>query len=137
MHAVAQAFNSDKRFDLIVMTGHAFQVFLDDKYVAYTCAGIRSHLDEDGIFEFETRNPAIDRAHKWDGICRELKFPEGAARESFKVLSAGDGRIVFQTEYTFSNKRLISVSELRVMSLDAITRHLPESGLAILKLFGD
>lgn len=137
VHSAAQSFQCNKQFDLIVMTGHAFQVLLDDKDVASTYDRIRSLLQADGVFAFETRNPAIDWARKWDGMCRELKSPEGFVRESFKVLSSREDRIVFQTEYAFSDEQLISVSELRFMSLDAITECLDKAGLAIHQLFGD
>jgi predicted TPR repeat methyltransferase len=53
----AQSFECDKNSDLVVMVGHTFQVLLDDSDVASTYAGIRRHLDVDGLFAFETRNP--------------------------------------------------------------------------------
>jgi SAM-dependent methyltransferase len=133
----AQSFHLDKKFDLIVMTGHAFQVLLTDKDVASACAVIRNHLDEDGIFAFETRNPTVDWAAKWDGMSWELQSPEGVVRESFKVLSTQGERIIFQTEYAFTDERLISVSELRFMSLEAITAHLNKSGLCVHRLLGE
>ncbi len=47
----------DGAFDLVVMTGHAFQVFLEDDELRASFAAIRSVLTEDGRFAFETRNP--------------------------------------------------------------------------------
>jgi SAM-dependent methyltransferase len=133
----AQSFQFDKKFDLIVMTGHAFQVLIDDRDVASACSAIREHLDADGRCVFETRNPSIDWARDWDGMRRELQSPEALVRESFKVRSAQGDRIVFETEYVFADEQIVSTSELRFMSFDTIARHLHNSGLSIHTLLGD
>src|SRR5678815_2676296 len=49
----------EREFDLVVMTGHAFQVFIDDKEVDASLAAIRSALTDEGRFVFETRNPLV------------------------------------------------------------------------------
>jgi len=52
-------------FDLIVMTGHAFQEFVEDEEIRAALAAIRAALGEGGRFAFETRNP-LDRAwERW------------------------------------------------------------------------
>ena len=133
----SQEFRSEKRFDLIVMTGHAFQVLLDDGDISATFSRVREHLASDGLFAFETRNPVIDWAHEWDGMCRELKSPFGIVRETFKVRSTQEDRIVFETQYAFSDEALVSFSELRFLSSDAIARRLEGSGLRVESLLGD
>lgn len=137
MQSSAQSFQSEHTFDLIVMTGHAFQVLLDDRDVISACSNVRAHLAKDGVFAFETRNPAIDWAREWNGMQRELQSSAGLVRESFKVCSTREDRIVFETEYAFPDEHLISVSELRFMSFDTVARHLHEAGLAIHQTFGD
>ena len=133
----AESLQLEMKFDLIIMTGHAFQVLLEDQHVATACSRIRDHLAPAGLFAFETRNPRIDWAREWDGMQRELPSPEGIVRESFKVRSVKGDRIVFETEYVFPDEQLVSVSELRFMSSDAIERHLADSGLYIHSLLGD
>ena len=66
------------RFDLIVMSGHAFQVLVTDDDLRVALAAIRAALTGDGRFAFETRNP-LDRAwERWAraqsgvGVCRAL-----------------------------------------------------------------
>lgn len=54
----------DDEFDLVVMTGHAFQVFLDDDETRRALSAIRAALRDGGRFVFETRNPA---AREWEG----------------------------------------------------------------------
>lgn len=49
----------DQEFDLVVMTGHAFQVFIEDDQLRGSLAVIRSVLAEECRFAFETRNPLV------------------------------------------------------------------------------
>jgi SAM-dependent methyltransferase len=53
----------DREFDLVVMTGHAFQVFVTDEELRSALASVRSALTGDGRFAFETRNPL---ARAWE-----------------------------------------------------------------------
>jgi SAM-dependent methyltransferase len=46
---------SATRFELVVMTGHAFQVLLTDEAIAETLVCVQSLLDDRGRFAFETR----------------------------------------------------------------------------------
>jgi SAM-dependent methyltransferase len=47
----------DQEFELVVMTGHAFQVLVDDEELRTALSAIGSALTDDGRFVFETRNP--------------------------------------------------------------------------------
>jgi len=55
----------DTRFDLIIMTGHAFQVFLDDDEALSALTTLRRHLAPDGRLAFETRNPSLRPWENW------------------------------------------------------------------------
>src|SRR5206468_3108943 len=44
-------------FDLIVMTGHAFQAIINDEELQDFLVAVRSALAPGGSFAFETRNP--------------------------------------------------------------------------------
>ena len=52
-------------FDLVVMTGHAFQVFVEDDQLRESLAAIRSALTGGGRFVFETRNPLAGDWERW------------------------------------------------------------------------
>jgi SAM-dependent methyltransferase len=54
----ARDFDLDRRFALVLMTGHAFQAFLtrDDQDRVLAC--VKRHLAEDGVFAFDNRNPS-------------------------------------------------------------------------------
>jgi SAM-dependent methyltransferase len=53
----ARTFQLDERFRLIFLTGNAFQLFLTNADQAALLARARAHLDDEGLFAFETRNP--------------------------------------------------------------------------------
>jgi hypothetical protein len=45
----------EREFDLVVMTGHAFQVLVEDDQLRASLAAIGSALSEEGRLVFETR----------------------------------------------------------------------------------
>lgn len=53
-----------REFDLVVLCGHAFQVFVEDDELRESLRTIRSALNDGGRFAFETRNPL---ARAWEG----------------------------------------------------------------------
>ncbi len=58
MQSDGQSLRLARRFDLIVMTGHAFQALLSDADALAVLDTAAHHLKRDGQFVFETRNPA-------------------------------------------------------------------------------
>jgi len=52
--SLAQTYRSDKRFDLIIMTGHALQVLLTDTDISATFAVMRNPLKPSGLVAFDT-----------------------------------------------------------------------------------
>lgn len=59
VEAGAETIDLDERFDLIMLTGHAFQVFLTADQQRAVLATIARHLTPTGRFIFDTRNPAF------------------------------------------------------------------------------
>jgi SAM-dependent methyltransferase len=55
----------DRQFDLVLMTGHAFQVFIEDNELRVGLAAIRSALTPGGRLAFETRNPLVRGWETW------------------------------------------------------------------------
>ncbi len=53
-----QSLRLARRFDLITMTGHAFQALLSDADALAVLETAAHHLEPEGQFVFETRNPA-------------------------------------------------------------------------------
>lgn len=133
----AQTFQSDKRYDLIIMTGHAFQVLLEDADVLATFGVMRKHLRPKGIAVFESRNPAIDWAGRWNYEL-ELELSGGEMLlESRQFLAMENGRMTFELRYDLPNETLFSTSGLRFCTQDKIEKLLLASGLKLVELFGD
>lgn len=53
----ARTFDLGRRFRLIFVTGNAFQAFLTRADQEALLERVRAHLDDGGLFAFETRNP--------------------------------------------------------------------------------
>ena len=65
----ARTIRLGQRFDLIVMTGHAFQVALTDTDRSAFLDTIAAHLAPDGRFIFDSRNPEV---REWEGWTPDL-----------------------------------------------------------------
>ena len=130
-----------REFDLIVMTGHAFQVLVGDNQLRSSLAAVRSALTEDGRFVFETRNPL---ARAWEGWIPDnaVEVVHGGAvvRMAHQVETPVVGDIVSFT-VTFTSPRWdrprVSQSTLRFLSVESLSSFLSSAGLAIDEQFGD
>jgi len=74
-----RTFNLAERFRLVFLTGNAFQAFLTRQDQEQLLNRTRVHLDQNGLFAFETRNP------RW----ATYQGSESAKRQS--VLASGEG----------------------------------------------
>jgi SAM-dependent methyltransferase len=132
----------DREFDLVVMTGHAFQVLVEDDELRASMAAIRSVLAEDGRFAFETRNPLVRAWERWTpDNAAEVVCADGAVvRMAHQVEPPVDGNTVSFT-ITFTSpswaRPQVSRSTLRFVGADSLSRLLAEAGLAIEEQFGD
>jgi SAM-dependent methyltransferase len=130
----------DAEFDLAYMTGHAFQVLLDDDAVLELLQAVRRALAPGGHFAFETRNP---RARAW-----ETWTPDHATtvtdREGHRVrvwheVEQVDGDLVTFTESFAVDDRpepLVSRSTLRFSTAEHIDHLLDRAGLHIDERYG-
>jgi ubiquinone/menaquinone biosynthesis C-methylase UbiE len=132
----------DREFDLIVMTGHAFQVFVEDDDLRTALAAIRSALSDDGRFAFETRNPLVREWEHWtSAAAAEVTDSDGAVvRMAREVQTPVVGDIVSFT-HTFTSpswdRPQISQSTLRFLDAGSLSSFLSDSGLVIKEQFGD
>ena len=62
VEADARAFALDRTFRLIFLTGNAFQAFLTRADQEGLLGCVHTHLDDEGLFAFETRNPRWARS---------------------------------------------------------------------------
>jgi ubiquinone/menaquinone biosynthesis C-methylase UbiE len=129
----AQSYRSDQRFDLIVMTGHAFQVLLTDDDVVAVLETMRIHLKQGGKAAFETRNPRVDWAREWNGRQRVVR----EVVETLQVTDSDEEFISFETTYQVGSRTLTTSSTLRFLAREKIQHLIGRSGLMVRDLFGD
>ena len=65
IHGDARTIRLDRQFDLIIMTGHAFQAFLTEADQIAVFRTVAAHLAPAGRFAFDSRNPAAQRWLEW------------------------------------------------------------------------
>lgn len=136
VQSCAQTFESKKTFDLVIMTGHAFQVLLEDADVRNTFCSVKKLLNASGQFVFESRNPSIDWAGKWN-YEMEIQLPHEKVIESRQFLSLENSRMTFELKYQFQDETLLSLSELRFSGPDEIETQVSAAGLKVEKILGD
>lgn len=132
----AQDFSLGRCFDLIIMTGHAFQTLLSDEDIAATLACVRAHLKSGGRFVFETRNPAIDWRQRWTH--RFLLETEDGQIEITRIAGPmRDGLISFDVTYASPAETLSSKSTLYFPTSTKIDELALKVGFARQSFFGD
>ena len=130
-----------REFDLVVMTGHVFQVFIEDQQLQTALDAIRSALTEDGRFVFETRNPLVKGWEEWiPENAVTINHDEMRVTMSHQVEMPVIGDVV-SFSATFSSpswdEPLVSWSRLRFLDADALRGFLNDTGLVIEEQFGD
>lgn len=134
----AQNYDSHRRFDLILMTGHAFQILLTDTDALAVLEKMRGHLKPRGRVAFESRNPSVDWAGEWAE--RQRFFRTSAGEQLLEILEVTDHDaefISFQTTFRCPRLTLTTTSTLRFPSRERMESLIARSGLAVHNVFGD
>ncbi len=130
------------QFDLVVMTGHAFQVLLTDDEIARALTAIHAALMPGGRFAFETRNPAARAWEGWPDAYRGAVPSAGGAMVNMHTrLDTPMRDEVLTFTHTFDcpawAESEISTSSLRFIGAEALMRKLEENGFTLEDCFGD
>jgi len=139
----ARSVRLGRRFDLIVLTGHAFQVFLTDDGQRAVCRTIAEHLSPEGRFIFDSREPAREEWREWTPgeSFRIFEHPELGSVESWNDVREDDlpEVIVYETHYrTPDGERHWSAeSRIRFAPKETIERALIDAGLVVETWLGD
>lgn len=105
---------TEERFDLVLMTGHVFQVFLDDDQVLAVFSSVRRHLEDGGRLAFESRNPLARAWEAWtpEQSLRTIEHPElGAVQTWHEFSDMRAGQVSFRTHTRFGAQRRTVISQ--------------------------
>lgn len=119
----------DREFDLVVMTGHAFQVLVEDSELRTALAAIRSALTEEGRFAFETRNPLVREWERWNPAqAHEVTNAAGAVVRMVREVQRPVKGDIVSFSHTFTSPKWdrpqISRSTLRFLDADLLSAFL-------------
>jgi SAM-dependent methyltransferase len=88
----ARTFDLGERFRLIFLTGNAFQAFLTNAEQAAVLQRVHAHLDDEGLFAFETRNPLFPNVKTREGLFvtletldEEVRWPSYINADGYEV----------------------------------------------------
>ena len=130
------------QFDLIVMTGHAFQAITTDADLRDFASAVAQALRPGGCFAFETRNPAAGAWERWrpENAVTVEGPDDQPVRITTDVVVPFDGRTVTFT-HTFDGPHpslpQTSRSALRFLGSAELTQLLTAAGLIVANRFGD
>jgi ubiquinone/menaquinone biosynthesis C-methylase UbiE len=133
----------NERFDLVVMTGHSFQVFLKVEDQLAALRTIRWHLAPEGRFAFDSRNPAVAPWTKWTPTDskRVIKHPSLGEVIAWNdaSLDPTTSVVTYKTYYKIvADAREYSChSRIAFPSHDRLAPMMEEAGLVVERWLGD
>ena len=128
------------RFDMIVMTGHAFQVLRSDAEITAALATMRRHLAPGGRLALETRNGAVRAYEGW--VAEDIDIVElpghGKVRVGYQTVAVGGPLVTYEIRFDFGGgDRTVATDILRFMEEDEFRGFLTAAGFADITLLGD
>lgn len=138
----ARTIRLGRQFDLIVMTGHAFQSFLTEADQSAVFRTVAAHLAPDGRFAFDSRNPAARAWLEWvpGPSNRVVDTTAYGAVEIWNEAKMNPDRILDVVEHyriLSSGQRLRSDFRLRFSAPEELWDGMMAAGLAVEHCYGD
>ena len=138
--ATAASMTWDRAFDLAIMTGHAFQVIVDDDDLRASLTAIHRALSDGGRFAFETRNPLAREWETWNPHnVTEVVDPSGRQVRISHEVESVVGDVVTLTETTSDSNGVplrVDRASLRFINLDRLADFLAGAGFRIEAQYG-
>jgi SAM-dependent methyltransferase len=141
--ADARGLRLGDRFDLIVLTGHAFQVFLTAADRQAVVEATAAHLAPGGQFVFDSRNPAAREWEEWQPGASEraLRHPQLGPVTAWNDAAQDPetGIVTYGTHYRLerSGEVLSARSAIAFPDRDEIAGALAAAGLRAERWLGD
>jgi len=132
-----------RRFDLVVLTGHAFQVFLTAQDQRAVLLTIAKHLADGGRFVFDTRNPKAEEWEEWgpEDSKRSFEHPRHGRVEAWNdaVHDTATGIVTYQTHYRIvgSDHQFSAASKILFTPRDTLDGMVRDAGLIVDRWLGD
>jgi SAM-dependent methyltransferase len=132
----------DLEADMVLMTSHVAQFFLDDKGWREMLSASYKALNPGGYILFDSRTPIFPPYQTWPTEenprrIRDLKF--GPIDWYYTLLGITGNRVCYQLHFHFINsgKRITSTDELIFRSEEEISNSLEEAGFEVETVYGD
>jgi SAM-dependent methyltransferase len=143
VEADAQSVRLGETFDLVLLTGHAFQVFLTDDDALAVLRTIAAHLAPQSRFIFDMRNPVREEWREWtpEGSTRMIAHPAYGPVKAWNDVRF-DRETAIATYQTFYEipavgKTLSAASQIRFTGKDRLSQLIAEAGLKTDQWLGD
>ncbi len=131
----AQNFKPEKKFDLIIMSGHTFHLLYDGADVRATMTMVKKYLSPKGSFAFDSRSPGINWSKRWNYHV-DLETPEANVSERRRFLRMKNDRVTLEYQFQFPDEKIFTASSLRFWSRREIEHYVTEADLKVEKLLG-
>jgi len=132
-----------QHFDLVVLTGHTFQVFLHEQDQRAMLATIVRHLTPTGRFVFDTRNPARQAWKNWTAA-RTTRHHHHTALGPLKVWTTAKyatetAIVTYRTHYeiTATEEIMAADAEIKFTPLNTLKSLINDAGLIVDHWHGD
>lgn len=139
----ARELSLDRRFDLILLTGHAFQVFLNDSEQRAVLKTIAKHLAPNCRFVFDSRNPLAKEWLEWgpDESKRKLMHPQYGEIDAWNTAQhdSATNNVIYQTNYLVSatGRLFTAESHIQFSPQSMLATMIVECGLEVDQWHGD
>ncbi len=143
LEADARDVRLDEEFDLVLLTGHAFQVFLTPADRVAALKTIAAHLAPGARFIFDSRNPEFRAWLNWvpDRSRERIDHPSVGPVETWNEASyePTTGIVTYKTYLKFvrSGETITAVSRISFPPKSTLEAELQEAGLAVDHWYGD
>ena len=137
----ARRFDLGRQFNLIYLTGHAFQVFLTDEDALAMLRCAARHLTPQGQLAFDTRNPSARAWQDWTADNAEIAEVPGFGRveESVDTVydeATGIASMTHRQRFLDRGTEQVGHSRIRFTSKDRVAALLNEAGLSLEDCYG-
>lgn len=126
--------------DVIIMTSHVAQFFLDEDDWQSTLQHLSNLLKKGGKLIFDSRNPLVKPWLGWseEKTKRSANTPHGKATIWYELISTDNNRVQYKIHYKFdTGDKLESNNELIYRSIEELASSLIKAGLEVESVYGD